>query len=334
MGKTGKIRIIETDLLEHPAFQAWSELRPMSGKPERIEILKGRISRQNEKFKRIVCRLVGVGDGGASVIAKRCRPSNAETEDTIYKMVLPYLPLPFLKYYGMVKETEGEYFWIFLEDAGEETYLETLDEHRWLSAKWLAKLHTTATRNANQGPLPRKGTSHYLKLLQSNRESILEKISMHRIQGEDLEPFDDILTNFDMLVGNWEQFEDLCQRLPQTLVHGDFVPKNLRILSTNGKMLFMPFDWGEAGWGSPVTDTMHVDYEAYWSYVRSSWSWLSLRDIQRSAIVGKIFRSLDAINWEFSGFGYNDEMLRKNIKNMRIYNSWLVEVFVTGIITG
>jgi hypothetical protein len=79
---------------------------------------------------------------------------------------------------------------------------------------------------------------------------------------------------------------------------------------------------------------MHVDSKAYWSYIRSSWSRLSFKDVQRSVIVGKIFRSLDAINWEFSGFGYNDEVLKKNIKNMRIYNSWLVEVLVTGITAG
>jgi thiamine kinase-like enzyme len=331
MGKRKEIRIVETDLQEHPAYQAWSELHPKSAKPERIEILKGKTPRHNQKFKRIVCRLVGVGFGGASVIGKRCRPSNAETENTIYKEILPDLPIPFLNYYGMVKETMGEYYWLFIENAGEEAYFDTLDEHRLLSAQWLARLHTSAIQSENQPHLPRKGTKHYLELLQVNRESILNNISIHRIQDEDLEPFEAVLTNFDFLEEHWDQVEELCRGLPRTLVHGDFVPKNLRILNTNDKMKFVPFDWGEAGWGSPATDIMHVDEGAYWSNVRGSWSWLSLEDIKRSTKVGYIFCNIDSISWELVGFEH--KFFRKIISNMRIYESRLAEAIKVAIAT-
>jgi hypothetical protein len=72
------LKILPSDLLEHPAVKAWSELRSERIEPERIEILK----RSN---KGAVYRLPGVGPGNPAVIAKRARQEQAVVERTIYK---------------------------------------------------------------------------------------------------------------------------------------------------------------------------------------------------------------------------------------------------------
>ena len=146
MAKQEKVRIVETDLLEHPAFLAWRELKSGSAKPERIEILQGKTPNQNHRLKRFVCRLGGVGTEGVSVIGKRCQRPKAEIENTIYEEILPYLPIPSLNYYGMVAEANGEFSWLFLEDAGDDTYSALLEEHRLLGAQWLALMHTSAPK--------------------------------------------------------------------------------------------------------------------------------------------------------------------------------------------
>ena len=59
-------RTLQTNLLEHPAVNAWRELRPENIKPGQIEILK-------ERKNRAVYRLVGVGPDNSAIIAKRAQ---------------------------------------------------------------------------------------------------------------------------------------------------------------------------------------------------------------------------------------------------------------------
>jgi hypothetical protein len=143
------------------------------------------------------------------------------------------------------------------------------------------------------------------------------------IQSDDLVHMEAIITKCDFLEAHWDQVEDLWKGLPQTIVHGDFAPKNLRIRSNHNGMTFLPFDWSEAGWGSPAIDVMHLQPDAYWSNVRGPWPWLNLQDIQRSAKAGKIFHYLDAIYWGLCGFEH--EVLNKILGNMRIYESRLAD---------
>jgi hypothetical protein len=325
MGKQDKIRIVETDLLEYPAFLAWRELRLGSAKPERIEILKGKTPNQNHRLKRFVCRLVGVGPEGVSVIGKRCQRPKAEIENTIYKEILPNLSIHSLNYFGIVAEANDEFSWLFLEDAGDDTYSALLEEHRLLGAQWLALMHTSAPNIGQPDKLPDKGLIHYLKRLRKVRETLIHIIKRYMIQSDDLVHMEAIITKCDFLEAHWDKVEDLYQGLPQMIVHGDFVSKNLRVHSNHDENTFLPFDWGEAGWGPPAIDIIHVEPFAYWSNVRGSWSWLSLQDILSSAEVGKIFRSIDAIYWELSGFGFTKDVLNNNLSNMRIYNSWLTK---------
>lgn len=323
MPKHEAIRIVQTDMREHPAVQAWRELGSVHIEPERIEILKGKVPDQTKRTKRFVCRLVGVGPAGSAVIGKRCWQSNAVIESTIYKEILPYLPISSLNYYGMVEEANGKFCWLFLEDAGEEAYYDLLAEHRALSAQWLGLLHTSATQMAAPAHLPYKGPKHYLKRLRSARDTILRHLVNLVSQADDLAHLKAIVGQFEVLESRWDQIAEFCDGIPRTLVHGDFVKKNLRVRSNHAGMDLLPFDWGEAGWGVPATDLMDVDITAYWSVVCHHWPWLNVQAIRRLAKVGKIFRSLDAVCWELPSFKKN--WLEMPMSNMRIYQSRLAK---------
>ena len=317
-----EVKTIQTDPIEHPAYLAWRELGLGTAKPERIEILKGKTPKNNQAYKRLVCRLVGVGSERSSIIGKRCERDKALIERKIYEEILPYLPITSLKYYGTVEEANQEYYWLFLEYAGERAYSANIEEHHQLSAQWLARMHTSTTHDTAPAHLPNKGSRHYLKRLQSARNGILQHLTDHELQSNDLVSFKNILTLCDLLESKWDRIEELCAEIPQTLVHGDFIPRNLRVRSDGFGMTLIPFDWGEAGWGVPAPDIMHVEVIAYWSMVRDQWPWLNSQAIQRSAILGKILRCLDAINWEIPSFNYK---WQRPMRNMRIYESWLVE---------
>jgi hypothetical protein len=134
MSKPIAKEILTGNLREHRAVQFWSRLQPERVEPERIEILK-------RKRKTIVYRLVGVGPGGSAVIAKKCLAGTGEVERIIYQELLPRLPHPALRCYGFVPEPEGEFSWLFLEDAGVQMYSPADAEHRALAGRWLATVH-------------------------------------------------------------------------------------------------------------------------------------------------------------------------------------------------
>jgi hypothetical protein len=317
------VRIVQTGLLEHPAVLAWRELQSVHAEPERIEILKGKEMDQTRRIKRFVCRLVGVGPAGSAIIGKRCWHSHAVIENRIYADILPHLPLSSLHYHGMLEETNGEFCWLFLEDAGEQQSSKRNEEHRKLAAQWLALMHISASDMAALACLPDKGPNHYLERLQTGRDGILEKLANLALEAHQLAPLETTLRQLDLLESHWDEVEGFCAGIPRTLVHGDFVAKNLRVRISQAGTALLPFDWGEAGWGTPVVDLLQVDVTSYWSMVRDHWPWLGADGVQRWASVGRIFRCLDAIYWVLPSFKHDG--LMKPRSNMSIYASWLAE---------
>jgi hypothetical protein len=321
MPKADTTRIVEADLLEHPAVRAWCELQPLCVEPERIEILKGKPRKQIERTKRFVCRLVGVGPAGSAVIGKRCWYSKAMIENTIYTDILPHLPVSSPGYYGMLEGANGEFGWLFLEDAGEQKSNKRNGEHRELAARWLGLMHTSAIDVDALACLPDKGPNHYLKRLQTGRDGILENLANLALEAHQLVPLETTLRQLDLLESHWDEVEGFCAGIPRTLVHGDFVAKNLRVRISQTGTALLPFDWGEAGWGTPVVDLLQVDVPRYWSMVRDHWPWLGADAVQHWASVGRIFRCLDAIYWVLPSFKHDG--LMKPRSNMSIYASWL-----------
>jgi hypothetical protein len=305
---------MQIDVLEHPVVKAWIKLQPDRLEPEGIEILdkqkRAWLRFQSEwletesieslQRRRFVYRLMGVGSKGSAVIAKQCEQVAGITERIIYEEILFRLPVPTPRYYGFVEEPDGEFGWLFLEDAGTEQCSPHISEHRALAARWLGLMHTSAARVARIARLPDRGPDHFLKHLQLARDKIgRTKVNLAALRPDDLAVLESIVSRFDVLESCWSEVERFCDSMPKTLIHSDFQGKNMRIRHDQTGIALLPFDWEMSGWGVPAADLRHqVDPAIYWSVVRQSWPHLDVRDIQRMAHLGKIFWELAAISWK------------------------------------
>ncbi len=118
----------------------------------------------------------------------------------------------------------------------------------------------------------------------------------------------------------WPAFERLARAVPPTLVHGDFVPKNIRVLESDGISRAVPFDWGSGGYGFPAIDLAYVDPYEYWTGVRDSWHDLTLERTRALSSLGRLFRNLLLVFW------LNDHAVsdRGSInEKLALYGKWI-----------
>src|SRR5437773_5261934 len=297
MSKTVTTEILPENLLEHRAVKAWSQLEPERTEPEAIAVL--RLTRK----KSAVYRMTGVGPHGAAVVAKRCRTMTASVERVIYETVLSRLSLPALGCYGFVPEPGGEFCWLFLEDAGMHEYSPDNAEHRALAGLWFGAVHRVARCAGLQAQLPDRGLSHYLQRLRTSRAELLQRVGNPVLSAADVAVLQTVVTQFDMIEAHWAEVERFSDSLPPTLVHGDFVIRNLRVRPGANGLALLVYDWAMAGWGFPATDLAQLDrgaradLDAYYSAARQDFPQLDFSDIQRLANYGNLLRVVDAIYW-------------------------------------
>jgi aminoglycoside phosphotransferase (APT) family kinase protein len=116
-----------------------------------------------------------------------------------------------------------------------------------------------------------------------------------------------IISNCDLVELEWDRTEQFCRSMPTTLVHGDFIGKNVRMRSRPEGMEILAFDWEVAGRGIPAVDLAQAtlsstgflanpDLEAYWATVHHTG--LGFEAVQRLGVYGTIFRCLAALSWE------------------------------------
>jgi len=296
VNKTANSEVLPANLLDHRAVQAWRRIKPERFEPQNIEVLK------LEENKSAVYRLTGVGSNGSAVIAKRCNARTGSVERLIYETLLARLPLLSLRCYGFVEEPEGEFGWLFLEVAGPQEYMQDSAEHRALAGRWLGTVHRAAWDLHTE--LPDRGPSHYLQLLHSARSTILACVRNPVLSADEVALLQTVAGQCDVIEAHWAEVEEFCKRLPRTLVHGDFVIKNMRIQPGARGPALLVFDWEMAGWGFPATDLAQVDYcaradlDAYYSELRQDFPQLDIRDIQRMKDYGCVLRVLDKTFWE------------------------------------
>ena len=330
MSKQGKIKIIQTDLLEHPAVKAWGKLRPARVKPDRIEVLK-------EKKERAVYRLPEVGPGNSAVIAKRARQEKAVLERTIYEEVLPNLPMTTLDYYGSIEEEDGRFWWLFVEDAGDQQYSPSVREHRAIAARWFGVMHTSARRVDLKTHLPDRGPNLYLLYLVSIRELVPQIRAIPALPADDLAVMANIVSMCEFLEAHWSQIESFCERIPRTFIHDDCLAKNVHVRTTQGGLTIAPFDWGGAGWGLPATDLGQLrlpyrgqppenpDFVMYLSCVRDMWPSFDVQTIQQLANLGQMFWSIKVIRRALPEFDYDWAQIEHVMYNLRIYETTLAD---------
>ena len=304
----------QTYASSHPAVRAWSLLNTLDCEPREIAVLK-------KRFKSTIYQIKALEPTASSIVAKYCRHEVAARERVIYEDVLQSLPVTSPRYYGFV-EGDGGYDWLFLEHVEGERYSRERQEHSALAGRWLGLLHASGERAAAAIALPDLGPQHYLALLRSARAKLCRSLELLHLPPEELTVVDAVILQCNLLESRWNQIEQWCDRMPRTLVHGDFKPRNVVIhAATDGPALFA-FDWEASGRGVPAEDLAYIDLYAYHAVVKSYWPDVGMHDLQCMKIVGRIFRGLSEFSWESVKFDPNWEV---STVKLQIYRTRMAE---------
>lgn len=308
--------VLRDRLDEHPAARAWRQVENGAG-PTSIEVLKP------EKRRSAVFRLNGLGPGGAGVIAKRRQRGELDLERRLYEEVLPGLPLPALRAFGFV-EAVDEQSWIFLEDAGELWYSPRRPEHVDLAVRWLADLHRSSAPGA---AMPDTGSAYFRSVLDAGLEGVRAGIGHAELSREDRLVLDSIASSLDLVGERWADVEAACAAAPRGLVHGDFVPKNVRVRHSRGGAEIVAFDWETAGLASPAVDIGLLperdSLRRYHELVGEAWPELNWAGLERLARTGRLLRLLNCVHWEARSFLY--PWIEHTMRRMRAYEQALRE---------
>jgi Ser/Thr protein kinase RdoA (MazF antagonist) len=280
---------------EHPAFVAWHRSGDARVDPTRIDILK-------ETLKTAAYRLVGCGPGGADVIATRRATETTIVEQTIYAEILPQARVLSLRLHGVVDEPKGT-TWLFLDDAGEEALDLRSYSDRVLAGTWLGRLHAGLVGCSFADRLPDRGPDDALPMLRSTRSELLAMDVDPRLDEQGRRVLSDAIGRLDAVEAVWPFCLEMVADLPTTLVHGDFVGKNLRRRGDGTEPGVVPFDWDMSGWGAPIRDLAAVDLGAYLDAARPFWGDRA-PDLGRLADLGRMFGLVAAIGWEVPGLQF------------------------------
>lgn len=304
----------QADISDHPAVLAWSRLKGEPGRAGEISVLK-------KRFKSTIYQIKGLVPTASSIVAKYCRREVAAHERVIYEEILQSLPVTAPRYYGFV-EGDGDYDWLFLEYVEGERYSRERQDHSALAGTWLGLLHTSGERAAAATPLPDLGPSHYLAHLRNARGKLCGNLQQLNLPPGDLTVVQAVILQCNFLESRWKQIEEWCARMPRTLVHGDFKPRNVVIRTANDGLILLPFDWEASGWGVPAEDLAYVDLVPYHAVVERYWPHVSAEDLQCMKIVGRIFRGLSEFRWESVKFDPNWEV---SAVKLQIYQTRMAE---------
>lgn len=316
----------EAEVAEHPAAVAWRTAIGSSGNVAQIVALK---AQTQPTHKSGVYRFVGV-DRHGSVIAKRALRGTAELERAIRRDVLARLPLPQLAEYAFLVEPDGQYCWTFLEDAGDVRC--TPEIHGSIAARWLVTLHREAAALDPSG-WPDRGPADYLAHLHVAQLRIADGLLMHQqvLSPQDRALLQHLWRHCSMLIDRWSDVEAMFQGIPRTLAHGDFVPKNLRIVRSTGPTESLyALDWETAGLAPPVADLAELvgklageDRSAVIESYRSAlgnWWPEAARDrtvIERAAGLGRLLRLIVSIRWAGERLPY--AWIDRAIQKLHVY---------------
>jgi hypothetical protein len=287
----------------HPAVRAWAALHGADPAPRGIDVLA-------ETSKTGAYRLHGLGPGRERVVAKRARPRELEVERLVYQEVLTHLPIRSLHCHGFVEADSSA--WLFLEDADQGAVLPAWKYEHWpLVARWLGELHGAAAGASTGARLPHRGAGHYLHHLRAARSLIGRHADHPAFHDGDRAMARRLLSQLDAIEGGWASVERACRESPSTLVHGDLVPKNLRLHVEDGKVAILLFDWETAGWGVPAADLARLAEQpddatthAYVTSVGATWPQMDPARVQLLARIGHVFRLLASVRWAAQGLDH------------------------------
>jgi len=325
------LEILPERVGDHRAVQACCQVMPEWRDAASIEVLQ-------LQSKSAVYRLARATAGGPTLIAKRCRAACARHEWMIYEDFIAHLPAPALRCLGCWAEADGENCWLFLEDAGGAGYLPASEAHRVLAGQWLAGIQVAAAlKSGLAARLPNREPDYYLKLLQSSREILRTHYDNPALPAQDARMLEGLVEDCDALDAIWDEVEAICLPAPRTLVHGDFVVKNVRVQETARGPALWGFDWEHANWGVPAADlaqftghSVSPDLETCAAVWREHWPEAENLDPHKLAECGRFFRLLTAIGWVSPGLTFRPyRFLAHPVSLLRVYQARLHEALRT-----
>lgn len=300
----------------HPAVIAWRAIDP-AAPVAWIETLKAQKSKSTVYRLHLTAR--------SPIVAKRCRWDVAVHERDLYRDVLPRLSIPTVRQHGWFPEPDRQCAWLFLEDAGDNEYDPALPIHRRLAAEWLGELHTAAPARVNGRLLPPRGPEFYLAQASAVRQAIADSASNPALSDHDRH----VLGRIDQCLGYIEsrraRIESDCTNVPRTLVHGDFVSKNIRLRTDGGRTELIALDWETSGWGIPAADLCRFvgapakpDLVRYHEILSDRGVGITMAEVEALAALGGVFRMIAAMYW--ASLGLTHPWVDKCMIWMRAYH--------------
>jgi len=314
---------------QHAAPAAWNRLQVTPAQVSTLEIWRQRPGHQPAS----IYRLEFESGGPASVFAKRCDAASAQVERTCYEELVPRLLLSSPTYFGSIEEPDGT-CWLFLEDVGRDKFSAHDPVHRALASRWLGRLHRYGEGLEAARTLPEAGPPRYLQHLRDGRARITLNSGNPGLTDAEREFLSETVALLDQIESRWDAIERACVGVPETLVHGDFCTKNVRIRHEPAGPVLYALDWELAGWGIPVADlapargedtTLQVDPGLYVHALGRSQSALKPAAIERLSLIGYVLRRLAGIDWESLSLGFeNPVCLLDPIASIRVHHRSLM----------
>ena len=316
--------IRDAEMREHPVHAAWDRLEAPPAGISAIEIWRETPGHQPASVYRLALR-----NGRAlPVFAKRCDAASGSVERLCYEEIVPRLGLSSPAYLGSVEESDGT-IWFFVEDVGREKFSALDAMHRALASRWLARLHAKGARLEAGRRLPDGGPGRYLLHLRESRARIQCSVGNPAITREQRELLAGVLVTLDRIEGSWESLSSACAVLPETVVHGDFRPKNVRIRDEASGPALYALDWELAGWGVPVADLapargdialLPIDPGIYAAETRAEGRSLDATAIRQLSMIGCLMRRLAAIHWDAMMLHHEDpRCLSSPISSLQVF---------------
>src|SRR6185503_8504484 len=113
--------------------------------------------------------------------------------------------------------------------------------------------------------LPDGGPRRYLHALRETRARLERSIANPALNSEERELLARIPATLDRIEDSWDTLARATARLPETVVHSDFRPKNARTRREETGPVLYALDWEMAGWGVPVAamewETLSLHFE-------------------------------------------------------------------------
>ena len=276
-------------MIVHPAARAWHQLQP--GNPP-VSIDAVRFPRWKRSKTRIY-RLTGCAPGTHAVIAKHAPAAKLDVERRVYMQILGPAGMDLPHCYGHVADPDGLSGWLFLEEVRGVGYSEDDSRHRLLASAWLAQMHAaTGGMRSSAEHLPPVTLDRYWGDIDLARGSI-SRHGRHRDRNDaerlSLAAADRLLERF---ARRRAAVDDLWNRAPHCLVHGDFFGKNAVVDERGAAPRVRVLDWASSGWGVPMDDLAELDMTVYGAHAATLWEDFGEERLLLLARIGSALRAV------------------------------------------